>query len=375
LLKEWPKEGPQLILQKEGLGRGLSTPIFYLGHVYISGKRDDVDILTKINMQGNILWETQYGNSWNQSYPESRGTPTIEKGRIYIMGGMGTVVCLDTESGKIIWKVNTHEEYKGKFHSWGMAESLLVTPNMVISSPIGSRTAMVALDKKTGSRIWQTRSLGGARSYVSPLLVNHNGREMILGISSQDFFAVDPKNGDVIWSFDIEKYTSRGRRINTITPVYHEGSVFVTSGYDDTSLLFEISPDGNKVNLKWSDGTMDTHHGGVVLVDGYLYGSNWLNNGMGNWVCQEWETGKVMYEEKWHNKGSIIYADGRLYIYEEKQGNVGLVEPTPGEFRLISSFKVEGGFGPYWAHMSIYDKKLFIRHGEVLFIYDIEQST
>ncbi len=150
LLKEWPKEGPQLILQKEGLGRGLSTPIFYLGHVYISGKRDDVDILTKINMQGNILWETQYGNSWNQSYPESRGTPTIEKGRIYIMGGMGTVVCLDTESGKIIWKVNTHEEYKGEFHSWGMAESLLVTPNMaVISSPVGSRTAMVALDKKT----------------------------------------------------------------------------------------------------------------------------------------------------------------------------------------------------------------------------------
>ena len=375
LLKEWPKGGPELILKKEGLNRGFSTPVLYEGMIYISGKRDSLDVLTKLDLQGNIQWETIYGDAWNQTFPDSRSTPTIEDGRIYMTAGQGMVVCMDAQSGDIIWEVNTHKQFEGEFHSWGQVESQLLTSNAVISSPVGKRTAMVALDKKDGSLLWQSKSLGGGkRSYASPLLINHNGRKMILGVSSSDFFAVDPDDGDLIWSTDIEGYSSRGRaRIMTNTPIYHNGSVLVTNGYNDDGMMFTISPDGNKVKIKWHNSKLDVHHGGVVLLDGYIYGANWLNNGLGNWVCQDWETGKVMYEEKWNNKGSIIFADGRLYIYEEKQGNVGLVDPTPEEFRLISSFKVNGGSGPYWAHMSIYDKKLLIRHGEVLFVYDIAQ--
>jgi len=139
--------------------------------------------------------------------------------------------------------------------------------------------------------------------------------------------------------------------------------------------MLELTPDGNDVKLKWSDPALDTHHGGVVLVDGYIYGSNWISNGMGNWICQEWETGKVMYDQKWYYKGSIIFADGLLYVYEEKQGNVGLVELTPDGFNVISSFRIEEGSGPHWAHMSIYDRKLFIRHGTVLFVYDLERKN
>ncbi len=139
--------------------------------------------------------------------------------------------------------------------------------------------------------------------------------------------------------------------------------------------MLQLSPDGLKAELLWSDGTLDTHHGGVVLVDGYIYGSNWVNNGKGNWVCQEWETGKVMYEELWENKGSVIYADGLLYLFEEKRGHVGLVKPDTAGFKLISSFVVDGGSGPHWAHMSIYDRKLLVRHGEVLFVYDITEKN
>ncbi len=375
LLREWPKGGPELILKKEGLGNGYSTPILYDGKVYISGKRDSLDVITKLDLKGNIQWETVYGNAWNQSFPETRSTPTIEDGRLYIMGGLGTVICMDTESGDIIWKVNTHEKYGGEFHRWGMAESLLLTEKAVISSPVGNRTTVVALDKKDGSLLWESESQGGVRSYVSPLLINHNGREMILATSNKHLIAVDPDDGEVIWSYDIVTghSTSKNRRNNTNTPLYWNGSVFTTSGYDVDGMMLSLSEDGTGVDLKWSDATLDSHHGGVVVVDGYIYGSNWLNNGNGNWVCQEWETGKVMYEEKWHNKGSIIFADGLLYIFEEKRGNVGLVEPTPEGFRLISSFRIDGGSGPYWAHMSIYKKMLFIRHGEVLFVYSIAQ--
>ncbi len=373
LLKSWPGGGPELILKKEDLGKGNSTPVLYQGDVYISGKRDNMDVVTRLGLDGEIIWETPFGKVWDQSFPETRSTPVIEDDRLYIMGGMGSVVCIETGSGEILWAVNTHEEYEGEFHRWGMAESLLLTDRAVISSPVGDRTAVVALDKADGSLVWESASLGGVRSYASPLLIEHDGRSMILVTSSKNLIAVDPGDGTILWSFDIVTGHSgeRSGRNNTNTPLFHNGQVFTTSGYDVEGIMITLSPDGGAPELKWSDATLDIHHGGMVLVDGYIYGSNWLNNGNGNWVCQEWETGRVMYEEKWHNKGSVIYADGLLYIYEEKQGNVALVEPTPEEFRVISTFRIDGGSGPHWAHMSIYDKKLFIRHGEVLFVYDI----
>jgi len=375
LLKSWPEGGPELILKKEDLPNGYSSPILYEGNIFISGKRQDEDVLTKLDMQGNILWETVYGKAWNQSFPETRSTPTIEKDRIYIMGGLGTVVCMDTEKGEILWQVNTHEEHGGEFHRWGMTESLLLTDKAVISSPTGEQTAVVALDKTDGSLIWKSEPQGGVRSYVSPMLIEHNGTRMVLITSSEDIMAVDPENGEVFWSLDlVTDYGYReGRRNNTNTPLYYNGEIFTTSGYDAPSVMISLSEDGKDAKVKWTNDVMDTHHGGVVLLDGYIYGSNWLNNGNGNWACIEWESGKAMYEEHWLNKGSMIYAEGLLYIMEEKTGNIGLLEPTPEEFKLISSFQPEGGSGPWWAHMTIYDQKLFMRHGPALFVYDIAE--
>ncbi|MBW2710219.1 MAG: PQQ-binding-like beta-propeller repeat protein [Deltaproteobacteria bacterium] len=374
LLKQWPAEGPDLLLKVEGLGNGYSTPVVYKGDIYLSGRRDSVDVLTRLDIKGQIKWETIYGKAWDKSFPETRSTPTIEDGRAYIMGGLGTIVCMDTEMGDIIWSVNTHEDYKGEFHRWGMAESLLLTEKAVISSPVGEMTTVVALNKEDGSLIWKTESFGGARSYVSPMLIEHNGTPMILVTTSKDIMAVSPENGEVFWSIDLATdYGYReGRRNNTNTPLFHNGEIFTTSGYDADGVMLKLSDDGKSAEVKWHNGALDVHHGGLVFLDGYLYGANWINNGNGNWVCQEWDTGKVMWEEEWHNKGSIIYADGLLYIFEEKKGHVGLVEPSPEGFKVISSFLPDGGSGPWWAHMSIYNKKLLIRHGKVLFVYDLE---
>ncbi|MEN8155466.1 MAG: PQQ-binding-like beta-propeller repeat protein [Bacteroidota bacterium] len=377
LLRSWPEEGPELILKMEGLGNGYSTPVLYKDNLFITGRRDSLDVITKVNLQGTIQWETVYGKAWNQSFQETRGTPTIEDDRIYLTGGLGTVVCIDSGTGAVLWSRNTHLEFQGEFHRWGMVESLLLTEKAVISSPVGTQTAVVALDKMNGSLLWRSDTVGGVRSYASPVMINHKGRRMILFTSNKELFAVDPEKGTILWEKDlVTGYTGdRNSRINTNTPLYFDGDVFITSGYNAEALMFTIAPDGSDATLKWSSATLDSHHGSVILLDGYLYGANWLNNGNGNWVCQRWETGEVMYEEKWHNKGSIIYADGMLYLFEEKRGHVGLVEPDPGSFRLVSSFRLEGGSGPFWAHMSIYDQKLLIRHGEVLFVYNISAEN
>ncbi len=139
LLKSWPEEGPKLLLKKEGLGNGYSSPLVVDEMIYISGKRDERDVLTKLDMEGNILWETVYGSAWNQSFPETRSTPTIEDGRIYIMGGLGTVVCMDAATGEIIWQKDTHQEFDGEFHRWGMTESCCSPIKRLYPLPPGSR--------------------------------------------------------------------------------------------------------------------------------------------------------------------------------------------------------------------------------------------
>ena len=128
---------------------------------------------------------------------------------------------------------------------------------------------------------------------------------------------------------------------------------------------------GNQFSQKYSSKILDNHHGGLILYNGNIYGSNWLNNNTGSWVCMDWESGEVKYEEKWDSKGSLIMADGLLYGYNER-GNVGLIDPNSDGFNIISEFKITKGAGPHWAHPYIANGKLFMRHGEVLMVFDIK---
>ncbi|MCK4920352.1 MAG: alcohol dehydrogenase, partial [Bacteroidales bacterium] len=139
-------------------------------------------------------------------------------------------------------------------------------------------------------------------------------------------------------------------------------------------IMLELSEDGKSVTEKWIDRTLDNHHHGVVLIDGYIYGSNWYNNRLGNWVCLDWETGEVKWVKEWDTKGVVVAADDMLYLYSEKKGLIGLVKPNKKEFNLISSFKLEEGSGAHWAHPFIKDGKLFMRHGDALVVFDISEE-
>lgn len=375
LLQEWPENGPKRVLIVENLGSGYSSPIMANNIIYISGRRDTVDVLTAVGMDGKIFWETVIGGAWQSSYPDSRNSPTIESNRIYITSSIGEVNCLDLESGKIIWQVDAHKNHHSEYNRFGMAESVLLTEKAVISAPSGKETALVALDKKDGSLLWKTKSMGDVRGYASPILVEYNGLKFILAITSENVLSVNPDNGEVYWNYNIKEVHAEGtRNNNTNSPLFRNGEIFITRGYNAEAVMLKLSDDGKSVSLKWTSKELDSHHGGAVELNGYLYGPNWINSGNGNWICQNWDTAEVMWEETWFTKGSIIYADNRLYIFDEKYGNVGLIEASPKSFNLKGTFKVEEGNGPYWAHPAIYNGYLLLRHGEALMAYDIKQN-
>lgn len=375
LLKKWPEAGPKLILQIEGVGKGYSEPIVYKDVIYVTGiKKDTMDMISAFDSSGKLLWEQNYGHAWPNTYPDSRGTPTIQNDKIYLISGMGSVCCLDAGNGNILWSQDAHNQFKGESHRWGIAESVLLTDQAAIYVTGGEETSVVAFDKTTGELLWKAKSLGGTRAYASPSLIERGGIKIILALTANDLIGINALNGDILWNFNLIQFHlgESGKGSNTNTPLYHDGEIFVTSGYDHPATMFSLSEDGRSVSLKWKNDTMDTHLGGIVLIDGNLYGTNWQNNAKGQWVSLNWKTGRTNWVKDWFTKGSIISADGMLYCYEEKGGNVALVQPDATEFKIISTFKVNSGEGPYWAHPSIYDGRLYLRHGNFLLIYNIK---
>lgn len=375
LLKSWPSEGPTMIMKVEKLGKGFSSPVIANQTIYVTGMIDTLDYLSAIDFQGNIKWQVAYGRSWSKSFPDTRSTPTIEGDRIYVVGGMGRLVCIDANNGKEKWAVDVDKDFKGEWHNWGVSESPLIVDDKVICTPGGSETSVVAFDKITGKLIWKSECIGGRRAYVSPTIYQYKNFKFILAATATNLIALHPENGTKAWNYQYYKKEltdDDNGLIWTNTPVFKNDEIFLSMGYNYPAVMLKMDPSGTSVTEKWTNKTLDNHHHGTMVAGDYIYGSNWINNGKGNWVCLKWDTGEVKYETTWINKGSLVGADDLFYAYEEKTGTVGLIKPNPEEWEVISSFKVTAGTGPHWAHPYIYDGKLFLRHGEVLIVYNIK---
>lgn len=374
LLKQWPDSGPTLLWEIDGLGDGYSSAAISNGMVYTTGMIDGKGYAFAFDLTGKPRWKVCYGREWTRSYRAARSTPTVDGDRLYLFSGVGVVYCLDSSSGDILWSLDAVGRYQGKLPRWGMSENLLIDGDHVICTPGGELASVIALDKRTGQVVWECKELSQQSSYCNPLAVNAGGNRIIVTMLRDSVVGLDARTGKLLWRDDFDGYhTDRRRSVNANTPIYYDGRIYTTSGYDNGGAMLQLSADGTQASRIWTDATLDIHHGGVVLVDGYLYGSNWTSNSRGDWVCLRWDDSRAMYDTRWNgNKGSVIYAEGMLYCYDEKTGDVGLLEATPQAFKVTSRFKITKGKGPFWAHPSIADGKLYIRHGAYLMVYDIK---
>ena len=383
LLKSWSESGPKLLWEITGLGPGYSSMSIAGGRLYTMG---DISIESETAQcvlayelsTHNRLWAAKVGPRHNDGGP--RCTPTVDDGLVYAIGTSGDVVCVDAGTGRVVWSKNLQKDFGGKNPGWKYSESPLIDGDKLLCTPGGRDAVMVALNKRTGELIWKCSmpdigpNGGDEAGYSSIVVAEGGGIRQYVQLTNKGLIGVADKDGRFLWGYNrIANGTA-----NIPTPVVYGDHVFCSTAYGSGGALLKLTASGDNVDAKevyfLDANTFQNHHGGFVRVGDYIYGGH--GHGKGKPTCIEIKTGKVMWQEDQPGGGSasVFYADGHLYFRYENDVLV-LIEANPERYNLKSTFKLpsrDGMSGPGWAHPIISDGRLYIRHADVLLVYDVK---
>jgi len=366
LLEQWPPDGPKLLWTAKGIGHGFSSVAIAGGLIYITGNVGPDTVITALDLEGKTVWTAKHGPADKHDRPGTRSTPTIDGDRLYHENSYANVVCLEAKTGKAIWSVDLLKKLNGRSPNWGHAESPLVDGNKVICVPGGADAGLVALDKTTGETVWVCKDTTEKPGYASPIAIDFGGVRQYVTMMEKSVVGVRADTGKLLWRAPHVAFADE----TASTPIFHDRYIIVSTLPPGSAQCIELGGEGDAIAAKraWQTNALANHHGGVLLVDGYIYGSNVT----GKWVCLGLKTGQVMYTEDGVGKGSLTCADGMLYTYSENGGTVGLVKATPDGHTVISRFRIPaGGQGPCWAHPVVCGGRLYLRHGDFLFCYEL----
>jgi outer membrane protein assembly factor BamB len=366
LLKQWPANGPAVTWSITNLGEGYGSLAIKADRIYVQGTKGAESAVFCLNRtDGKTIWSVSLGPKVDEGRGNGpRSTPTLDGDKLYVLTENGDLACLRERDGSRVWSKNILKEYGGSNPRWLISESPLVDGNRLIVSPGGSGAGIVALDKMTGAEIWRTRELSDRAGYASCIAADVGGVRTYINFTSGAAVGVRASDGKLMW-----RYTNVANRVaNCTTPVFADNKVFFSSAYDTGGALLNLTAQNGEVKAQEAYFTreMMNHHGGMVLVNGYLYG---FSNSI--LTCLEFNTGKVMWKDRSVGKGSITYADGMLYLLGEKQ-LVGLAEANPNAYVEKGRFPIKDLGRESWAHPVVVGGKLYIRNQNELTCYDLK---
>jgi outer membrane protein assembly factor BamB len=405
LLKQWPKGGPKLLWKSDNAGIGFSGFAVVGDVFYTMGARDEEEYALAFDVkQGKQIWATKIGPIFKdplKRYGDGpRATPTVDGDHVYCLGGHGELVCLKRGKGEVVWRKNLVKDFGGQIMifdrditgpgGWGYCESPLVDGDQLVCCPGGPDGWMVSLDKLTGAVKWRTKDLPAQATDSSVVVATIEGTRQYVNSTFKSssegggVAGVEAKTGKVLWHYPVKKY---GTYAVCPTPVVKDNFVYVTAGYAAGCNLLKITKDAtgkfNAVDLynAKAQRLMQNDHGGVVLIDGHIYGHS---DGAG-WVCQEFMTGKEAWSDRnvLDGKGSLTYGDGHLYLLSD-EGEAALIKATAegwqesGRFTLPELSKTRQTRPGHssirvWTHPVVANGRLYLRDQELIFCYAVRE--
>jgi len=365
LLDSWPAAGPPNVWTFDQLGKGFGTVSTQGERLLVQGTRSEESVLFCIDRDdGQLVWASSLGKSLQHGRGDGpRGTPSIDNSHVYALSENGDLAALKIRDGSFIWRRNILEDFGGKNPNWLMSESPLIDGARLVVMPGGKDASVVALDKMTGETLWKSEGLSDRAGYSSCIVADVDGSHLIMAFTSKAAVGLRASDGLVMWRYE----PVANKTANVATPIFHKNKVFYSSAYGTGAALLELKSEGDRITAKevYFTREMQNHHGGVLLVDGYLYGFS------GSILtCLEFETGKRMWRDRSVGKGSLTFADGHLYLVGEDH-KVGLAVATPEGYVERGRFSIEDYGKPSWAHPVVSGGHLYIRNLGTLTCYDV----
>jgi outer membrane protein assembly factor BamB len=364
LARQWPAGGPPVVWSAPGVGAGYGSVAIKGDRVFVQGLRGSDTMVHSLNRaDGKYVWSKKLGAGGNNDRGSGpRSTPTLDGDRMYVLTEGGDLWCL-REDGTEVWHRNILRDFSGHNIQWLLSESPLIDGDRVIVTPGGRNAGIVALDKMTGKTIWTAKEVNDDAGYASAVVVDVKGVRAYTTFMASEAVGVRASDGKVLWRYR----PAANRTANIATPVVRGNMVFYSSNYGVGGGLVTLQPKNDELAATETYFTRDmqNHHGGVVLVDGTLYGFNGAIL-----AALDFATGKLLWRDRSVGKGAITYADGRLYILSE-DNVVGLAEVTPKGYVERGRFQIADQGLPSWSHPVVSGGRLYLRNQNHLMAYDI----
>ncbi len=371
LLKQWPDEGPELLWAFEGIGEGYGSAVEYKNVVYVNGESDSLSHLFAFNQEGELLWKTPngpeyFGEGFAAGFPGTRTTPTIYKNMAYVSSTLGRIACIDIKTGKEIWSRHMEIDFDGRMGYFGFGESLLVDSEKVYCMPGGIKNNMLALNRFTGETLWSSNGMADVAGYSAPVKINMPERDLVLTMSKEVLLAFDANNGELLWHIKEDSVTQDGKYCNP--PIFDNGILYCIAGIEKGSGAYalKLNNDGSAFTKIWENPAVKNEFNGFVKAGDKLFVTG-KDNRLRSLNAQ---TGEVLDSIR-GLRGSIVMADNMIFCYNDN-GTVNLLDLNEEKLEIASRFRIQKGTKEHFAHPTIHDGKMYIRHGNALMAYKVK---
>jgi outer membrane protein assembly factor BamB len=423
LLDKWPEAGPPVLWEKR-IGKGYSSPSVIGHRVVIHHRQRDRDLIECLRVEdGELFWQYEYDTDFADPYGYNNGprcSPLLTKTRCFTFGAQGQLICLDLETGRLVWERDTAKEWNVPNHFFGAGCTPILDGDLLIVLVGGQPdSGVVAMNAETGKTVWESigkQTWDGAEtdqngkryrwtgdemlvSYSSPIMATIHGEKHLLCLVRQGLVSLDPANGNVRF-----KYWFRARvheSVNAARPVVIDDLVFLSAAYETGAALLRIKPDSQSYEVVWREKRgMSTHWSTPIYRDGCLYGFSGRHEGEATLQCVDLKTGELAWETNGYDgppadlrtnnqgeivdstgepatffgRGSMTAADGK-YILLGERGILVLANLNREKFDQISRANYKQIHYPAWAAPVLSRGRLYLRSEDHLLCLDIAKTA